>query len=312
MLKKRGHFLVQVLKNNMFIVSKRKIFYSISGALVGISILFLIIWGLPLGIDFVGGSLTEITYTDTRPTMTEINNSLTSVSSLNTLAQPTKEKGLIVRSRSLSEVEHTELIKALSFDGTKVITEDQFTSIGPSLGAELKQKAVIAIIISVLIIIIFVGVAFRYVSQPVASWKYGVVAIIALIHDILIPTGLFSLLGKLSNVSANALFVSALLAILGLSVNDTIVVFDRIRENLLKKVSKDFSEVVDISLKATIARSINTSLTTLLVLGTLYILGPDSTKNFALILSVGLIAGTYSSIFLASPLLVTLSKRTKK
>lgn len=295
----------------MFIVEKRKIFFGLSGLLSGLSLLFLILWGLPLGIDFTGGSLLEVTYVNERPQIDEINETLSTLSFSGTQAQPTEEQGLIVRSKSLTEEEHVELISTLEFNGEHEIVEERFTSIGPSLGEELKQKALKAIILTVILIIVFVAIAFRYVSKPVASWKYGLVAIVALCHDILIPTGFFVVLGKFTEAQVDALFVSALLAILGLSVNDTIVVFDRIRENLLKKVSKDFTETVGISLKETIARSINTSLTTLLVLLTLFAVGPDSTQYFALVLGVGLIVGTYSSIFLASPLLVELAKRSK-
>ena len=179
--------------------------------------------------------------------------------------------------------------------------------IGPSIGAELRSKAWIAMITVSLAIIIFIAYAFRHASAKVSSWKYGTIAIVALVHDIIIPTGLVALLG----MEVSSLFVIALLAILGLSVNDTIVVFDRVRENIKLKISRDFSEIVGKSLEQTFVRSINTSLTTLFVVGTLYVLGPESTKDFALVLAAGLAIGTYSSIFLASPLLVEAEKKER-
>ena len=164
----------------------------------------------------------------------------------------------------------------------------------------------------VLCTIVFIAWAFRGVSKPVQSWKYGIVAIVTLLHDILVPAGLFAILGRFVGAEVDALFIVALLTILGISINDTIVVFDRIRENLRFNEDKgrreEFEEVVGRSITQTIARSINTSLTVVIVLAALYLLGPVVTKNFALTLIVGMIAGTYSSIFLASPLLVAWQK----
>jgi len=196
-------------------------------------------------------------------------------------------------------------------------------AIGPSVGKELRTKSIIAIILVSLGIIAFIAFAFRHVSQPVKSWKYGSVAVVALIHDIIIPTGAFALLGYFFGYEVDLLFVMGLLVILGYSVNDTIVVFDRTRENLSrlqdgddatnvingKQVSPNstFGQVVGLSLDQTFARSLNTSLTTLVVLVCLYIFGGESTNHFALMLIVGVVSGTYSSIFLASPLLVYLA-----
>jgi preprotein translocase subunit SecF len=199
------------------------------------------------------------------------------------------------------------------------VNEVQFTSVGPVIGEELLTKAWIALALVVVSIIIFIAFAFRQVSKPVESWKYGVVAIMTLLHDMLIPLGLFAFLGYLYGAEVDSLFIVALLTILGISINDTIVIFDRIRENLKKNLDKnkheDFEIVISRSVKQTFTRSINTSLTVLIVLAALWILGPESTRNFALTLTVGMIAGTYSSIFLASPLLVVWnnwSHRSKK
>lgn len=299
----------------MFVVGNRKIFFWISSILTLASIIAIVVFGLPLGIDFRGGSLIEIEYMDTRPDITLIERDLSVLEIGDVLVQPTGDKGYIIRMRDLDENGHRRVIGALLDDsgGQQLqFEEKQFTSIGPTIGEELKKRAVIALSLTIVFIILFVAFAFRHVSRPVSSWRYGLVAILALAHDIIIPAGFVSFMGRFSNMEVDALFITALLAILGLSVNDTIVVFDRIRENLRLRISKHFDETVSISLKQTISRSINTSLTTLFVLLALYFIGPDSTKNFALILSLGLIVGTYSSIFLASPLLVAIAKRQKR
>ncbi|MCK4591971.1 protein translocase subunit SecF [Candidatus Parcubacteria bacterium] len=188
------------------------------------------------------------------------------------------------------------------------IKEKRFDSIGPVIGNELKSTAVIAIAIALIAIVLYIGWAFRKVSRPVSSFKYGIIATITLFHDIIITLGVFAVLGHLYNVEVGIPFVAALLAILGYSVNDTIVVFDRTRENLIRSGSDDFEKVVNKSVNETLIRSLNTSFTTLLVLITLYLFGGETIKYFIVALIVGITAGTYSSIFIASPLLVTWQK----
>jgi preprotein translocase subunit SecF len=185
-------------------------------------------------------------------------------------------------------------------------------SIGPLIGKEAAQKAFISIILVILCIVLFITFAFRHVSKPVQSWKYGLMAIIALAHDVIIPTGVFSILGHYLGYEVDTLFVTALLVILGFSIHDTIVVYDRIRENLKNdntdRTKKDFETIVGESVNQTFVRSINTSMTTILALFVLYFLGPEATKHFSLALIIGVFIGTYSSIFIASALLVTVQK----
>ncbi len=270
------------------------------------AVLAIALWGLKPGIDLIGGSFLQVSYTTERPTAEQVHEVIAASGITDARVQPTGTTGYILRQRDLTQDEHQELLNALGTLGD--LREDQFTSVGPTIGAELLQKAWIAITLVTLSIILFIAFAFRGVSKPVASWKYGVVAIITLLHDILIPAGLFALLGFTHNAEVDSLFIVALLTILGISINDTIVVFDRIRENLKKNVDhnkrEEFELVVSRSIWQTLTRSINTSLTVLIVLAALYFLGPASTHDFALTLIVGMIAGTYSSIFLASPLLV--------
>lgn len=290
----------------MGIIKYRKIWYTISGLLVAASIFSVFQYGLNLGIDFTGGSLVEVEYAKAAPALSVVQGKLKEAGFDNVIVQPTGKRGLIVRSKTLDSGEHQRLLSTLSSFGK--LTEVRFDSIGPVIGKELRQKSWVAIILVVLMIVLYIAFAFRQVSRPVSSFKYGLMAIVALIHDVTIPVGVFAVLGKYLGVEIDVLFVTALLTILGFSVHDTIVVFDRVRENLRRGVGKSFEETVGLSVKQTLTRSINTSLTVLLVLFALFFLGGESTKFFSLALIIGIAAGTYSSIFLASPLLVTIYK----
>ncbi len=294
----------------MNISKNLKYFFILPALLSVLAIAALAMWGLKPGIDLSGGALLEVRYPAGRPPAEMVRPALQSLGLGEVRVQPTGEFGYIIRTRDLSDAERQTLTQPLRNMGE--MEEVQFTSVGPTLGAELLQKAWIAIALVVLCTILFIAFAFRGVSKPVASWKYGVVAIVTLLHDILVPAGLFAALGYFVGAEVDALFIVALLTILGISINDTIVIFDRIRENLRRNEEhsrrEEFESVVSRSISQTIARSITTSLTVIIVLLALYLLGPEATKNFALTLTVGMIAGTYSSIFLASPMLVVWEK----
>lgn len=296
----------------MWVIKNRKIFALISGIFVLGALFLIFIDGLKFGIEFTGGSLTEISYLEERPEVSEIRSAILPLSFGEFVVQPTEENGVFVKTRSLSENERVGLINALSFNGEMGVEEKSFTSIGPSVGKELKSKSTIAIIVVAISIILFIAYAFRRVSKPISSWKYGIIAIITLVHDVIIATGAFAVMGKIMGAEVDTLFVVAVLTILGLSVNDTIVVFDRVRENLGRKLSISFKEVVGKSLDETYARSINTSLSTVIVLLALFFFGPESTKVFSMTMAVGMFFGTYSSIFLASPLLVIMEENQKE
>jgi preprotein translocase subunit SecF len=209
------------------------------------------------------------------------------------------------------EEQHNALIASFDEQFGESWREDRFETVGPSISTELREKTFYAIGVVVIAIILYIAWAFRSVSEPVRSWKFGVSAIGALVHDVIIPTGIFAVLGRFAGVEVDILFVTALLTILGFSVNDTIVTFDRIRENLLKRKHDSFELIVNDSVNQTITRSINTSVTTLLALLAVYIFGGDTTRTFILTLMIGVVVGTYSSLFLASPLLVEWYKRSK-
>ena len=222
-----------------------------------------------------------------------------------------EEINIDAESIDLSNIESEEIgLDAMMGAGGENINieEKRFNSIGPVIGNELKESAVWAIVIALVAIVLYIGFAFRKVSFPVSSFKYGIIATIALFHDVIITLGVFAVLGHFYNVEIGIPFVAAILAILGYSVNDTIVVFDRTRENLLKSGIDDFEKIVNKSVNETLIRSINTSFTTLIVLLVLYLFGGDTIKYFVVALMVGIAAGTYSSIFIASPLLVTWQK----
>lgn len=278
-----------------------------------LAIVALLFWGLKPGIDLAGGSMLQVSY-DSRPNLEAVNEKLATLNYGEIRVQPSGDKDFILRQKELTNDEKGALMKDLGSFGT--VTEVQFNSVGPTIGEEIVRKSWVAIILVSLSIISFIAFAFRHVSKPVASWKYGVVAIVTLMHDILVPTGLFAYLGYARGAEVGVFFIVAILTTLGISINDTIVVFDRIRENLRlnedRRRTELFGDVAWKSTMQTLARSINTSLTVVIMLVALFMLGPDSTKDFSLTLIVGMIAGTYSSIFLASPLLVMLEKWQSK
>lgn len=317
----------------MFFVTHRKMFLSIAVAVVVGSLGIILTLGLPLGIDFTGGALTEVAY-DTVPEKAQLETALNEKGlggySLRETIDESGRDGYILRTRDLLEEERVAISAFLvqAGEGGEIT---RFTSIGPVIGEELKDKSVWAIAGVSLIIILYVAFAFAGVSYPVGSWVYGGITILALLHDVIVPTAVMALLGYFAGLEADVLFVMALLAVLGYSVNDTIVVFDRVRENLVKyreekKVKvvgtdgmereevtytllKPFSEIVGLSVSQTLMRSINTSVTTLVALGALYFFGGEVTQTFTLVLIAGVLAGTYSSICIANPLLVFVAER---
>lgn len=289
------------------IIEKRNIAFGVSGILFAASVAVLFIYGLKPGIDFTGGSLIEVTFTQTRPDITEVQEALAPLEYGNALVQPADEEGMLLKMRFLSEPEHQAVLTALrdAFEeGENRVLEDRIDTIGPAISSQLRSRALYAGLTVVIAIIFYVAYAFRKVSEPVRSWKYGVAAIVALVHDVTITMAAFALLGAFLGVEIDIPFVVALLTILGYSVNDTIVVFDRVRENLLIDGPKRFAETVNRGVNETLIRSLNTSVTTLIVLGALFLFGGDSIHYFSLALIIGIALGTYSSIFLASPLLV--------
>lgn len=303
----------------MFVIRYKKIFLAISGAFMALSLGAVIVFGLRPGIDFTGGSALTLLFEETRPSVSTLLERATSAGFGDALIQPVGETGVSFKTRTLTENERAALVNAVTVKGTEKATQESFTTIGPSVGKELKNKAIISIVLVLVAIICFVAYAFRKVSRPVSSWKYGFAVILALVHDILIPTGVFAILGHIAGAQVDTLFIVALLTTLALSVSDTIVVFDRVRENLglvdgkgnLIHEGRPFETVVAESLSQTFVRSINTSLMSLVTVIALALFGPASTKLFAVILAIGMFFGIYSSVFMASPLLVLMGGNKK-
>ncbi len=296
----------------MFIIKNKIYFLAFSALLVLASFASLVVFGLRPGIDFKGGAVVTASYQNNAPSVDEVKNQAKNVGLGEVVVQVSDDKELIVKTRTLTESDRAILAETLSVAGAYPYTEKSFSAIGPSISKELTTKSILAVILVSLAIIIFITLAFWAVSKPVASWKYGLISIVTLLHDIIIPAGLYAYLGYAFGAEVDTLFVVALLTILGVSISDTIVIFDRIRENLKKKISTVFEEVVGTSLSQSFVRSINTSLTTALVLTALFFFGPEPTKWFSLTLLTGIVVGTYSSIFVASPLLVLAEKWQKK
>jgi preprotein translocase subunit SecF len=293
----------------------RKISLSVSAVLFGLSILAMVVFGLNVGIDFTGGSLLEVEFSETRPTVDEVYTTLAPLDLGAIVAQPVGEENMIVKTRFIDEAEHQEILGALrgAFEQNgNAVLERRLDTIGPSVGEQLRNRALYAATAVLLAILGYIAFAFRGVSRPIPSWQYGGAAIIALVHDVVITMGVFAVLGHYFGVELDIAFVVAMMTVLGYSVNDTIVVFDRIRENLLNDGPRQFTQTVNNGIRETLVRSINTGMATLISLTALFILGGDSIRYFSLALIIGIVLGTYSSIFVASALLVAWNEHMVK
>ena len=245
----------------------------------------------------------EINFQKARPSNEAINSALKSFNLGEITIQPAGSNGEILQFKGVDEATHQKVLSAIN--AVAPVTEKSFQYIGPSIGQELRNKTELAIVLALFAITIYIAFAFRKVSRPVSSWKYGITSLIALFHDVLIPIGVFSILGKIYNIEITVPIIAALLTILGFSVHDTIVIFDRIRENILRRGMGQFEDTVNWSLTQTLGRSISTVVTVEFVLFSLFFFGGETLKWFALALIIGITSGAYSSIFIASPLLVS-------
>lgn len=289
----------------MDIVGKRKIFLIISAVLTVASILAIVFFGFKLSIEFTGGSVTQIkSINNKKIDKNEIENAFKS-NKINVVTIKENSPTVVtVRTDTITDASKSKIFETLN-DKEEKYKEESFNTLGPVIGSETRNNSLIAVGIAIVGITTFIAFAFRKVSRPVSSWKFGISAIIALIHDVLIVLGVFAALGFFFGVEIDTLFITAILTIMGFSIHDTIVVFDRIRENLLKNVRNvSFEELVNTSFNETLARSLNTSNAVLFVLFALILFGGESIRWFIVAFLVGILAGTYSSIFVASALLV--------
>lgn len=300
------------MNNTSFsIIQKRKTWYLLSLIFIIPGIISLFVWGLNVGIDFKGGSLLQVEYSDSRPAIETIRDQVSKSEVPGAAVQTAGDKGLLIRFPNtegrVGRADADILISNLESGEQKLVKDkESFETVGGTVAKTTTNRAILAVVITSIAIIIFMAWSFGSVPKPASSWRFGVTAILALLHDLLFVIGAFSIIGHfMPEIEVDALFITALLTILGFSVNDTIVVFDRIRENLRKYPNKSFEDVSNESLNQTLARSLNTSGTVLIVLLALLLLGGVSIRSFILALTLGIGIGTYSSIFNAAPLLVT-------
>ena len=297
---------------NFDFIKYRKIFYSLSIVLAILTIASIVVFGVKWGIDFTGGTVLETSYEEALPTMGQVKDELVALGITGAAVQQQGDDTLVIKMQTIDEATHQKVTEKLKELGKVVVGSESFESIVPIIGIELKSKIKTVAILALLSILIYIAIAFRKVSYPVRSYVYGLTGIVALFHDVMIPIGVYAILGRYYGYEITIPIITALLTVFGYSINDTVVVFDRIRENLSKERSLSFKEVVNKSLNQTFARSINTSITVLIVLVALFFLGGSTLKPFALALIIGVALGTYSSVFLASPLVYSFYKIKNK
>ncbi len=287
-------------------VGKRKWFYLFSLAIMVPGIIFLLLGGLKLGIDFTGGTIWELQFRQPVESLA-IRDVLAQNGYDRAQVQIAEGDTALIRTRELKEgsEDKARLAQALR-ERFGEFTELQIQTVGPSAGTAISQRAVLAVALASLGILAYIAYAFRQAQHP---FRFGICAILAMIHDVLIVLGIFAILGYFANIEIDALFVTALLTVIGFSVHDTIVVFDRVRENVIRRAGRDYADIVNHSIVQTLARSVNTSLTVVFTLLALYLFGGETIKNFILALLIGIISGTFSSIFVASLLLVSWENR---
>lgn len=285
------------------------IMFFISIGLTVAALIMLAFFGLKFGVDFKGGSVLELHFKDGLPPQEEIQKTLLLFDFISGLSvQLAEDNNAILKFSDISESQHQKIFITLN-DQFGGVEEKRFDSIGPVVGAELKRKSVSALILLSIAIIIYIAFVFRRLSSVLSPWAMGGAAMVALLHDVAIPSGVFSVLGYYYGVEISAVFLAAALTILGYSVSDTVVVFDRIRENVLRYGKDNFGATVHKSILQTLSRSVNTSFTTLLSLFAIYFFGGESVKMFSLALIIGVFLGAYSSVFVASPIIVWMSKK---
>lgn len=290
----------------MNIIGKKRWYFVFSALIIVPGAISLVLFGLKPSIDFIGGSRLEYKISNLTSNISndEIRKIVQEQSIEVSSVQSTSEGTYLIRTKPISQEQNQKIQQVLKEKSGGEVEEVRFETVGPTIGSETTQNAVKAVIFASVLIVLYIAWSFRKVPKPASSIRFGICAILALIHDVLIVVGVFSLLGHFLNVEVDSLFVTALLTIIGFSVHDTIVVFDRIRENLRKMAGVSFSQIVNESILQTLGRSLNTSLTVILVLVALLLFGGETIRWFVVALLIGITSGTYSSIFNASPLLV--------
>ncbi|HVB20103.1 MAG TPA: protein translocase subunit SecF [Candidatus Paceibacterota bacterium] len=294
----------------MYIVNHRRLFFWITGLLLAAAIGAIFVWGLPLGIDFTGGSLMQVSYPNGMPPLAVIEKQVAIVPLGAVSVQLSGTNGVDIRTRTMTLAEHDAVLASISANAST--TELAYTSVGPALGSQFTSKALWALFAVVLVIVFYIAFAFRKVSKPVPSWGYGLTVVAMLAIDLIVPSGFYAALCHYTGAQVDSLFIVALLALLGYCVNDVIVIFDRIREHLAKNekvgLKESFEDTIGKSINETMTRSINTALTVVLALLALVYFGAPVTRDFALVMLVGVVAGTFSSICRSAPLLIPIAR----
>ena len=293
----------------MFIITHRGFFFWLTGLILAAAIGAILVWGLPLGIDFTGGSLLQVEYTNGRPALADIQKQTALVPVGAVSVREFGENAISIRTRTMNPAEHEAMLLAVS--GNESTIELAYTSVGPALGSQFANKAMWAIFAVILVIVLYIAFAFRHVSRPVPSWGYGLTLVAMLAIDLIVPAGFYSAYAHFTGAEVDSLFIVALLALLGYCVNDIIVIFDRIREHLHNNektgLKESFEDTIGKSINETMTRSINTALTVVLALLALIYFGAEATRNFALVMLIGVAAGTFSSICRSAPLLIPIA-----
>lgn len=293
----------------MYIVTHRSLFFWITGVILAAAISAILFWGLPLGIDFTGGSLMQVDYPNGRPALADIQKQVATVPVGTVSVRSFGESTISIRTRSMTPTEHEDMLSTVSSLGAT--TELSYTSVGPALGSQFTSKALWAIFAVILVIVLYIAFAFRKVSRPVPSWGYGLTVVAMLAIDLIVPAGFYAAYAHFTGAEVDSLFIVALLALLGYCVNDIIVIFDRIREHLNKNektgLRESFEDTIGKSISETMTRSINTALTVVLALLALIYFGAEATRNFAIVMLVGIVIGTFSSIARSAPLLIPIA-----
>lgn len=286
-------------------VGKKRWFFLISAIVIILGIVSLAIFGLRAGVDFSGGTAMTLQF-NSPVEQSQLRQELTDLGHDEATIQKAGASSFIIRLREIAREEADELVGKLGERLGRQVEITDYYLVSPTVGVETTRNAGIAMIIAAVAMLFYIVWAFRRMPSP---FRWGTCAIIALIHDVLIVIGIFSILGQIADVEINAMFITGLLTVVGYSINNTVVVFDRIRENISKGISSDFAVTVNSSLIETLGRSLNTSLTTLCVILALFLFGGATIHHFILVLLIGLLAGTYSSLFIAGPLLVVWEKK---
>lgn len=294
----------------MFIINHRRFFFWLTGLLLAAAIGAILVFGLPLGIDFTGGSMMQVRYSNGVPPLADIEKQISAVHEGTVSVRTVGTSEISIRARTMTPEEHEAILAAISSNAQA--TELAYTSVGPALGSQFANKALWAIFAVILVIVLYIAFAFRHVSRPVPSWGYGLTVVAMLAIDLIVPAGFFAAFCYFTGAEVDSLFIVALLALLGYCVNDVIVIFDRIREHLGRNeklgLKESFEETIGKSINETMTRSINTALTVVLALFALIYFGAEATRNFALVMLVGIVAGTFSSITRSAPLLIPIAK----